>query len=592
MKKYILSLLALALSVAACKDPYLGQMFELDDGDDTKITNIAYLEKHMEDYSLFLDFLQAADYYNALNDASTIVTLMAPDNEAMETFMQERNITSFEQLDSLYARQIIQTHMIEGSINEASFIQYLTEGSISMPTVFGDYLSLSYGFINRDVDDDMLAQSSYEDTLNIYINNQSKVKELDHQTVNGRVYKVGSVIIPLVESVVDKLELSGEHNIMVQAIEETGLREMLEKTADTIPQLDGSYTVNQIRYTILAVTDKQYREQGINDLPSLCNYLKATDEAGKIDVPMSDSSHVLFRYINYHILSGAYTKEELVYTAVDGDKKVLDSGLANEIITIQTLDGISMLNRGSEDSCAFVRSNIPACNGYIHRIGSVLPVWCPEPTVVIWDFCNSSDIISIVNTYGAKNNLGNLFSSPVDNSEYQIDLSSTSEYGTANSFIYKKTSPKSKKQTVGFLKTKMNTDETLPYENTLNAYMNNLMTLNLGYSGYIEFKTPTLVKGRYRVEIFYAGAKPLATKFYGGGSAVKFNLDDFSKQVYMWKGWDKNDHTVKSDCIFESLIFEGTNSHTLRATFMDVNASSYANYNHLWDYIKFTPILD
>ncbi|MBO5916861.1 MAG: DUF5108 domain-containing protein, partial [Bacteroidales bacterium] len=58
------------------------------------------------------------------------------------------------------------------------------------------------------------------------------------------------------------------------------------------------------------------------------------------------------------------------------------------------------------------------------------------------------------------------------------------------------------------------------------------------------------------------------------------------------KGWDKDDHTVKSDCIFESLIFEGTNSHTLRATFMDVNASSYANYNHLWDYIKFTPILD
>lgn len=325
MKKYILSLLALALSVAACKDPYLGQMFELDDGDDTKITNIAYLEKHMEDYSLFLDFLQAADYYNALNDASTIVTLMAPDNEAMETFMQERNITSFEELDSMYARQIIQTHMIEGSINEASFIQYLTEGSISMPTVFGDYLSLSYGFIDRDVDDDMLAQSSYEDTLNIYINNQSKVKELDHQTVNGRVYKVGSVIIPLVESVVDKLELSGEHKILVEAIQKSGLRDMLEKTADTIPQLDGSYTVNQIRYTILAVTDKQYNAQGINNLDELCNYLKATDEAGRIDVPMSDSSHVLFRYVNYHILSGAYTKEELVFTAVEGDKKVLNT---------------------------------------------------------------------------------------------------------------------------------------------------------------------------------------------------------------------------------------------------------------------------
>lgn len=592
MKKYIVSILALALSVAACKDPYMGQMFELDDGDDTKITNIAYLEKHTEDYSLFLDFLKAADYYNALNDASTTVTLLAPDNAAMQQFMTERQIASFEELDSLYARQIIQTHMIEGSINEASFIQYLTEGSISTPTVFGDYLSLSYGFIDREVDDDVLSQSSYQDTLNIYINNQAVVREMDHQTVNGRIYRIGSVIIPLVENVVEKMEIDGNYQLFVQAIEETGLRESLEKTADTIPQLNGSYTINQIRYTILAVTDDCFQQAGIASLDDLEAFLATKDESAKADAARNDSSSLLHRYISYHILSGAHSKEDLVYTAVPGDKKVLDSGLKNEIIVMQTLDGVSVINRGSQDSCEFVRSNISACNGFIHRIGSVLPIWCPEPTEVIWDVCNSSDIISMVNSYGATNNLGNLFTSPVENNEYLIDLSSTSPYGTASSFIYKKTSPKSSKLTVGFMKNKANSDESLPYENSMNAYMNNLMILNLGYQGYIEFKTPTLVKGRYRVEIFYGGAKPLATKFYGGGSAVKFNLDDFSKQINMWKGWDKNDHSVKGDCIFESLVFDGTCSHTLRATFMDVNASSYANYQQLWDYIKFTPIVD
>ena len=590
MKKYILAIVALALSVAACQDPYMGQMFELDDGDDTKITNIAYLEKHQEDYSLFLEFLKAADYYNALNDASTTVTLMAPNNDAMRAFMQERGISDFEEMDSIYARQISQTHMIEASINEASFIQYLTEGSISTPTVFGDYLTLSYGYLNTDVDDAELAEAAYQDTLNIYINNQAVVKELDHQTVHGRVYQIGNVIIPLVETVVDKMELAGNYQLFVQAIEACGMREFLEKTADTIPQLDGSYTINQIRYTILAVTDECFQSYGITDLASLVAFLQSKDEYGKSDVAMTDSSHVLFRYISYHSLKGAFNKEALIYTAMEGDTKVLDSGLANEIITIQTLDGLTYLNRGSEDSCQFIRSNISACNGYIHRIGSVLPVWCPEPTEVIWDFCNSSDIISIVNTYGAETGNGNIFSTPAGNTEYNIDLSSTSKYGTATSFSYKKTSPKSSKNTVGFMKPKMNSDATLPYENALNAYMNNLKTLNLGYSGYIEFKTPSLVKGRYRVEIFYAGAKPLATKFYGGGSAVKFNLDEFSKQIYLWKGWDKNDHSVKGNVIFESLVFESTGSHTLRATFMDVNASSYSNYNQLWDYIKFTPL--
>ncbi len=592
MKKYILSTLILVLGLAACQDPYMGQMFVLDDGDNTKITNTAYLEKHSEDFSLFLDFLKAADYYNALNDASTTITLFAPNNEAMQAFMDERHISSFKELDSLYARQIIQTHMIEGSINEASFIQSLTEGSISTPTVFGNYLSLSYGYIDNDVDDEVRANSTYQDTLHVYINNQAMLKDMDRQTVNGRIYEIGSVMIPLVETVLDKMEISGEYKIFVEAIKQCGLDDMLQLSSDTVPQRDGSYVVNQIRYTVLAVTDQCYNEHNILSLDDLSNYLRDKDESAKTDAQPTDSSSLLFRYVSYHILPGATTKAELTNTASEGETKVIDSGLKNEIITVRTLDGVSIINAGSEDSCKFIRSDIAASNGYIHRVGSVLPVWCPKPTVVIWDVCNSSDIISIVNTYGAANSLGNLFSAEPGTKEYSIDLSSTSTYGKASSFSYKKTSPKSSKLTVGFFKTKANTDATLPYANSLNAYMNNLMILNLGYSGYIEFQTPTIVKGRYRVEIFYAGAKPLATKFYGGGSAVKFNLDDFAKQIYMWKGWDKNDHTVKGDCIFESLVFEGTSSHSLRATFMDVNASSYGNYQQLWDYIKFTPIED
>ena len=46
--------------------------------------------------------------------------------------------------------------------------------------------------------------------------------------------------------------------------------------------------------------------------------------------------------------------------------------------------------------------------------------------------------------------------------------------------------------------------------NNYGAYMNNLLQLNLGYAGWIELQTPTIIEGRYKVELFY-GANPCST---------------------------------------------------------------------------------
>ena len=579
-----------AFAVTSCEDPYLGQMFELDEGDDSKITHIAYMERHSEEYSMFLDFLKYADYYNALNDASTTVTVFAPDNDAMRLFMEDKNITSFDQLTREYARQVVQVHLLRTSLSENSFIQYVNEGSISIPTLFGDYLKVSYGRVDSNVDDEELPSIHPEDTLTVYLNNMASVLEMAHQTVNGMVYRVGGVVRPLIENVLEKMHDFGEFTIFLDAISRTAIDKTLTLATDTIPQQMGGYTVNYIYHTVFAVADDVYRKNGIDNVDALVAYLKKNDMGADASALDTDSTSALHRYVSYHVLDGNNEKSSLLYTSAEGELKIYDTREPHEILTIQTLVGETFINGGDNGGCGFIRSDIKASNGVIHKIDGIMPIWCPEPSVVTWDFCNSTDVISIANSYGAANNLGNLYSTPCDGAEYKVDISETCKYGKVNSFTYTQASTKSTWLYVGYWKCKANADPSEEWVNEFNAYLNNLLIVNLGYTGSITFTTPTLVRGAYRVEFYYAGAKALAKKFYGGGSAVKFTIDDYMKQLYLWKGWDSSQQAVQGETLFEKIVFNDTGSHSFRAVLMDVNASTASTYRQMWDYVKFVPV--
>ena len=43
--------------------------------------------------------------------------------------------------------------------------------------------------------------------------------------------------------------------------------------------------------------------------------------------------------------------------------------------------------------------------------------------------------------------------------------------------------------------------------------MNNLLVLNLGYAGWVQLESPTIIKGRYKVELCYA-ANPVLHRVY------------------------------------------------------------------------------
>jgi uncharacterized surface protein with fasciclin (FAS1) repeats len=596
MRKLLITIPILLFAVTACDDPFLNQTYVEKTDEDLELSNASYLKKNTEDFSLWIELLKYADLYNALNDASTTSTVFAPDNEAMEEFLAWKGVSSVTELDKDYARYVAQVHILNDDLGESSFITYVESGTIPIMTVFGTYLSTSYGYINKDVDDAEQANMTIQDSLTIYLNNQAKVKSLARKTANGQVYTLGGVIHPLSETILDVLKPYNEYDLFIQAAEMTGYDKVVSVYADTMYNLDGSMSVNDIRFTCLAVPDAVYNAAGISDVNGLIALLGAEPN-------YTDTTNALYQYLAYHFMGKTYSKDELFKFQTEGQISIFDTKLRSQVITVQNINGVGTINGVAN----ITRSGIKARNGVIHKINHILPVFEPDPVTIRWDFCNYADIESFVNTYGETRKLGELFSNDISVKEYQIDLSldqREGNNGTISSFIYqanKTSSSYASWRKVGFFKCSY-VSSTKKTVNKYGAYMNNLLTLNLGYAGWIQFRTPTIIKGKYKVVFYYAGAPGLKS-FYSSGSLTKFNLDDYQKSIYVWKGLpgkfvddakktDINANGIAADVLWDVLEFTESGSHTFKVTMMDINAKTNNTYRQMWDYIELVPIAE
>ena len=596
MKKTLIILFAFALMLPACTDPFLNTLYFEKTNTNLDLSNAEFLKKNEDKYSLWIELLKHADLYNALNDAASTSTVFAPDNEAVQKFLEWKGVSSVQDLSRDYARNVAKVHILKGNLKENDFIAQVETGTIPVMTLFGNYLTTSYGFRNLDVDDQYLENVTLQDSLSIYLNNQAKVANLGRAdtTANGRIYTLKDVIRPLSETILGVLNSYNEYKIFVDAAVLTGYDKVVSVYADTVLNLNGSISINDIRFTCFAVPDVVYKAAGINSANDLAVYMKAGSD-------FKNPDNALYKYMAYHFLNKVYQKSILSTFNEVGQVMIYDSKLAGKVITVELENEALKLNKVA----SIIRSNIKARNGIIHKISHIMPVYDPDPIKVIWDFCNSPDIESFVNSYGAKNGLGELYSSPMTNKETQIDLSEDKidgNFGTINSFTYLYNSGKTSVKTwrkVGFFKCAF-VSSTLKTINKYGAFKNNLMILNLGYAGNITFTTPTIIKGKYKVVIYYAGA-PALRSFYTNGSNTKFNLDDYQKSVFIWKGLpgkfvdeakriDVNANGIASEVLWDEITFDISGVHTLKATLMDINAKTNGSYRQMWDYIEFIPI--
>lgn len=563
---YNRSIICMALAVmllAACDkdvfdintDPFKDEVYN------TSLTSpISTFLTEQEGYSEYVKMLNYANMYNALNQSSTgtSFTAFVPNNEAMQEFYHRRGVDSLQQLTKEYARQFILYHTVKDSILPEAFVQRKQVQNLS-----GDVISIRIDSVNAG---------------QAILNDEGHVVEMGLSAYNGKVYVLSKAMTPLVETVYDRVVEGGGSTIMGEALRATGWDKPLSTVMDTTLNQDREKVVNHYYFTLLNVTDATFAKAGIQSLDQLKSQLKNADKEG-----LTEDS-LLRKYVGYHILTNQYTTDELGAALGSDVTRIWSSSARNQVFTV-TYDSLAaqvadryVLN-ASGVSAKFVpaSSNVLSKNGYVHELDGWLPVWEPEQVPVLWDFADYAEIKNLV-----------------DAEYYQPAEPTASEQrfrvATAPCFEFE----------MGEAGTKNRNYSDIDYvtcrSNLKNANNYDRIVFNLGYMGKVSMPTPTIIRGKYKVEltiVFMTGNNFMRQQTDGNGGMLKMSFDDKEEYTTFSAPYTKVTSAlpgVYTSTLYEEIEFPETASHQFSFIILDPAASTNSNFSLQFDYMKFTPI--
>lgn len=574
MKKTIMNIartsaaIAVSVAFAACesdvfdisKDPFKNETYS------TLLTSpISTTLEEDGNFTEYVKMLNYSGYYSALNQCTDGVsyTAFAPNDEAMQEFYQRRGVTALEDLSKEYAQAFVQYHTVSDSILADAFV---TKESVT--NLSGDKISIS---INADSAGEAL------------LNGEGHVIEMARSAYNGKIYVLSRAMTPLVETVYDRIVDSGTSNIMVAAINEAGWAKRLTTVRDTVVQRNESGVMTQkittYNYTVLNVSDATFAKAGIADLASLKSSLAANDERGL------SSDSLLKEYVGYHIFTNNYTVAELATMSGSSLTRIMDTSASNQVITftvdtlIQGMDSVTINAQGQSAKFVSDNSNVLAKNGYVHEIDNYLPVWNPDQSLVLWDLADYTEIKNLV---------------PSD--QYQPkekpSKANRTRVSTASCFTYEMGASGSKNVAYSDI------DYLTPTLDTPNNH--DCIVFNLGYMGYAQMNTPTIIKGKYRVEIdivYNTTQSFMRKQTDGNGGLMRFSFDDNEDMTTYASPYTKivSDRSivpagVYTSTVYDEIVFEETASHTMKFVVLDPAASTNAGFSIQIDCIRFIPI--
>ena len=559
----VIGVTALVLLLNACdkdvldinSDPFKGQTYAglLDSPISTYLTE-------QEGYKEYVSLLHYSNMFNALNQSNgTSFTAFVPNNEAMQEFYHRRGVDSLKGLTPEYARQFVLYHTVKDSILPDAFIQ---KSSVE---------NLNNDVITIQIDSTQAGQA--------LLNDEGRVVEMGLSAYNGKIYVLSRAMTPLVETVYDRIVEKGSSKIMVEALDATGWNRRLSTVVDTTLNQEGNRVVNHYYFTMLDVSDATFAKADIHSLSELKSKLKSTSKESL------DEDSLLRQYVGYHILQSSYTTDALGAMSGSNATRIWSASAKNQVFTV-TYDSLAtneadqyVLNAAGE-AARFVtgQKNILARNGYLHELDSWLPVWEPDQTEVVWDLADYPEVRNIVST-----------------DSYQPAEPTASEesfrIATASCFEYE----------MGESGTKNRTYSDIEYvtckSNIKDAYNNDRVVFNLGYMGSVKMSTPTIVRGKYRVElsiVYMANQNFMRTMSDGNGGMIKLTFDDNADNTIFATPYtivpSMSAIGIHTYTLYEEIEFAETASHQMSFVILDPAASTNGSFSLQFDCIRFIPI--
>ncbi len=591
MKKtllYVLSVVAIAIGFCSC-DKDLWEFSDKNEGAyvSEESSPISTTLSQQESFTEWVKVLEYSELYSTLNslyDASAnsvTFTMFAPTDAAMTSFYASKGVSGIEDLGKNFAQAMVRTMVCD-------------EDSIEFSEKFTSKVNI-YGLTS--VAGEALYVTVDQDETGYKLNDEVHISYDHIACSNGFIYTAEGVVNPLVETIWDKLTATSGSSIMISAIQAAGYDEMLNTIADTTVVL-GSFQYTYHYYTLLNVSDAVFQQAGINSVSDLKSAIAARNTGAGMS-----QDELLKQYVEYHILDARYSTSDV--GEMNGEDTIAISSktlAANQIYMVTrhytgdsivvgdsiVAEYVSYFNQNDIAGQTFDMgsSDVLAKNGYLHELTGWMPVYEPSQTTVVWDLADYSQVRQAAGTSYRPVN--------VESSETKIDLSRLSCYtvdvpnGRGNSNYSE----------LCYVTCKSNLKDCLYHDRVV---------LNMGYLGSVSMKTPTLVKGKYKVTVkmaYLTEQSIMRTSSGCKGGLLKILVDlpeDFDAStgdetlynktlVAPYTEITKSLPGVYEGTLYDEIEFDLTASHTFKFIIMDPAASTSSKVYLQFDTITFTPI--
>ncbi len=436
-----LTITAIGYYMAGCKK----EAYRLETTGDVNI--VGYLEKYPDSFSLFKQILDRTETSAFLNAYGTY-TCFAPTNSGVRNYLKIIGADSVGSADINVLKEMVKYHLLGDTISTGNF----TDGKLPLPTMLGQYLIT--GVANKD------GVSRY------IINRQSWIYQSNIKTGNGIIHEISEVLIPPSKTLAQALESKPDYSIFVQAMKETGYY-------DTVNTVNPDPAKRW--YTVLAEPNKALADSGIN---SYADLKKKYSQTGNPKDP-KDSLHM---YMAYHILDGLKYLADIITASAHQTllpQEVVSSKLENQRVLIND----DVFNNVYEPGVELIReiSDNSSTNGVWHSSSGHFMVKFRKPQAVYWDVSSFDEIMKLPAYYKRQNYRfvkANELDWPIKDIDWHYNSASTTmtySYSTSSSITR--------------------------YMYNWDA---NILPMGLpARAAWWEFKTPVIVKGRYKVWICY-----------------------------------------------------------------------------------------
>jgi len=354
----------------------------------------AYFEQESEQFSSFLDMLVKSEFLSFLN-AYGAYTCFAPTNEAIDAYLVSKGKNSLDDFDPDELKDLVRYHIIADTLNSTRF----TDGKLPTPNMYGQYLTAVTHFLDGKA--------------TVKINKYAESEVIDIRVANGIIHSMKSVLEPVETPIAGLIEADPKLSIFSEALKETGYHDTLMMISDR--ELEAA---EKRWFTVLVHKDSVYNAEGIYSYDDL--KAKYSDTGNPKNPKDSLNLHIAYhildnslKYVADLIQSNAHlTMAPLEVITL---KQNQDSVLINEDEYRGIIEKGALLNRPESDNIA--------ANGVYHVVDESFFIKVRLPYPIYWEPTDQPEIRKLPGVFRVPGQTADLELGQLENITWDKDQS-------------------------------------------------------------------------------------------------------------------------------------------------------------------------